>query len=108
MEYEKEVRPQIFYCRTGISIASILYNGDLFVCPNVPRLPKFIQGNIKRDNFKAVWENEYKEFRNNERTKCDECQKCKEWEYCQGGAFHTWDFENNCQNKCKYKMINKK
>ncbi len=47
MEYEKEVRPQFFYCRTGISIASILYNGDLFVCPNVPRLPKFIQGNIK-------------------------------------------------------------
>ena len=38
MEYEKEVRPQIFYCRTGISIASILYNGDLFVCPNVPRI----------------------------------------------------------------------
>lgn len=107
IEYEKEVRPQFFYCRTGISIASILYNGDLFVCPNVPRLPKFIQGNIKRDNFRNVWENKYKEFRNKERTKCDECQKCKEWEYCLGVAFHTWDFENNCQNKCTYKMINK-
>ena len=105
LEYEKEVRKHYFYCRTGINIASILYNGDLFVCPNVPRIPSLIQGNIKQDNFKEIWDNKYKEFRNKDRTKCDKCSKCEFWEYCLGGAYHTWNFENNEQNKCIYNMI---
>ena len=105
LKYEKEVRPNYFYCRTGINIASILYNGDLFVCPNVPRIKSLIQGNIRSDNFKEVWDNKYKEFRNKERTKCEECSKCKWLEECLGGAYHTWDFERQVQNKCPYKMI---
>ena len=105
LDYEKEARKHYFYCRTGINIASILYNGDLFVCPNVPRIQRLIQGNIKVDNFKDVWENKYKEFRDKNRTKCDECSACDSWEYCLGGAYHTWDFEENVQNKCPYKMI---
>lgn len=105
IEYEKEVRRNYFYCRTGISIASILYNGDLFVCPNVPRIKKLIQGNVKKDNFKDVWENKYKEFRDKDRTKCEECSECTHWKYCLGGSFHTWNFDKNEQNKCVYKMI---
>ena len=38
--------------------------------------------------------------------KCEECGKCEHWEYCLGGAFHTWNFSDNEQNKCTYKMIN--
>lgn len=105
LDYEKDVRGGYFYCRTGINIASILYNGDLFVCPNVPRVKRFIQGNIRVDNFKDVWDNKYKEFRDENRTKCEECGKCEYWEYCLGGAFHTWNFEKNVQNKCTYNMI---
>ena len=90
----------------GINVASILYNGDLFVCPNVPRIKRFIQGNIRTDNFKDVWNNKYKEFRSKDRTKCEECSKCEQWEYCLGGAFHTWNFTDNEQNKCTYNMIN--
>lgn len=108
LEYEREVRNYYFNCRTGINIASILYNGDLFVCPNVPRIKRFIQGNIRTDNFKEVWDNKYKEFREKDRTKCDKCSKCQWWEYCLGGAFHTWDFNNKQQNKCTYNMINNK
>lgn len=106
LDYEKEVRKYYFFCRTGINVASILYNGDLFVCPNVPRVKRLIQGNIRIDNFKDVWENKYKEFRRKDRTKCDECGKCDQWEYCLGGAYHTWNFDENKQNKCTYKMIN--
>ena len=95
LEYEKEVRKQYFYCRTGINVASILYNGDLFVCPNVPRIKKLIQGNIKTDNFNDVWNNKYKEFRTKDRTKCDKCEKCEYWDYCLGGAYHTWNFADN-------------
>ncbi len=107
-KYETVARPWAFNCRTGINIASILYNGDLFVCPNVPRIPKLIQGNIKKDNFKDAWENKYKEFRTKDRTSCEECKNCNWWEYCLGGAFHTWNFEENCQNKCPYTMMKEK
>ena len=107
LDYEKEVRKHYFYCRTGINIASILYNGDLFVCPNVPRVKRFIQGNIKTDNFKDVWDNKYQEFRKKDRTKCEECSKCEYWEYCLGGAFHTWNFTENKQNQCVYHMMDK-
>ena len=51
-------------------------------------------------------DNKYKEFRDKDRTKCEECSKCEQWEYCLGGAFHTWNFTDNEQNKCTYKMIN--
>ena len=105
LEYEKEVRPYYFYCRTGINVASILYNGDLFVCPNVPRRKELIQGNIRTDNFKDVWDNKYKVFRDKDRTKCEECSNCENWEYCLGGAYHTWNFDDNIQNKCTYNMI---
>lgn len=108
LEYEKEVRKHYFYCRTGINVASILYNGDLFVCPNVPRIKRLIQGNIKTDNFKDIWNNKYKEFRTKDRTECDKCKKCEYWDYCLGGAYHTWNFTENEQNKCTYNMINEK
>lgn len=105
LKYEKEVRKGYFYCRTGINVASILYNGDLFVCPNVPRIKNLIQGNIKVDNFKNVWDNKYKEFRTIDRTKCEKCSKCEYWDYCLGGALHTWDFKKLEQNKCTYNLI---
>lgn len=105
LNYEKEVRKNYFNCRTGINVASILHNGDLFVCPNVPRIKSLIQGNVRTDNFADVWNNKYKQFRTKDRTICDECQNCEYWEYCLGGAYHTWDFDQNIQNKCVYKMI---
>jgi radical SAM protein with 4Fe4S-binding SPASM domain len=108
LDYEKEVRKHYFYCRTGINIASILYNGDLFVCPNVPRIEKLIQGNVRTDNFADVWNNKYNEFRTEDRTKCNECEKCEHWEHCLGGSYHTWNFDDNIQNKCVYNMIYEK
>ena len=105
MDYEKEVRDGFFYCRTGINIASILYNGDIFVCPNVPRIPRLIQGNIRDDNFKDIWDNKFEEFRKRDLLKCDMCENCKYYSFCQGGSYHTWDFENNKQNRCVYQML---
>ncbi|MCI8621928.1 MAG: SPASM domain-containing protein [Clostridia bacterium] len=81
LKYEKDTRGYYFNCRTGINIASILYNGDLFVCPNVPRIKHLIQGNIRTDNFKEVWENKYKEFRTKDRTKCEKCEECEWWNF---------------------------
>ena len=108
LEYENEVRSNYFFCRTGINVASILYNGDLFVCPDVPRHPDLIQGNIKTDDFWDVWNNGYRVFRDPLRSSCEECLACDSWKYCLGGAYHTWDYINGKQKKCTYKMINDK
>lgn len=105
MKYENEVRPGYFNCRTGISVASILYNGDLYVCPNVPRMKHLVQGNVRKDNICDVWNNKYKEFRTKDRTSNKECKECEHWDLCLGGSFHTWNFEENKQNQCVYKMI---
>ena len=107
LDYEKHVRGYYFTCRTGIDIASILYNGDLFVCPNVRKRPDMIQGNIRIDNFAEVWNNKYKEFRTLDRTTCGYCRKCEFWDYCLGGAYHTWDFEKGVQERCPYDMMYK-
>ena len=107
VEYEKEVRRNYYYCRTGISIGSILYNGDIYVCPNVPRVKELIQGNVKNDRFSMVWNNKFEYFRNPERNKCDKCKNCMQWEYCLGGPVHTWNFSKKEPNVCTYKLINK-
>ena len=106
LQYEKEVRNHFFSCRTGISIASILYNGDISVCPNVPRHPSYIQGNIKYDSFVAVWEQQFSIFREQDRTISDTCRQCEELEHCFGGSFHTWDMIQQKQTKCIYELMN--
>jgi MoaA/NifB/PqqE/SkfB family radical SAM enzyme len=100
LELEKELRDTYFICTTGLYVASILSNGDIFVCPDIERRPEFIQGNIKTDNFVDVWENRFKIFRTENRTKCDKCSICENWDHCCGDSFHTWDFDNNKPNFC--------
>ncbi|MDP2684798.1 MAG: radical SAM protein [bacterium] len=99
-EFEDKVRNHFFYCGTGINIGSILHNGDIFVCPNVPREKHLIQGNIKHDLFSDIWNNKFKIFRDKNRTACEKCNKCKDWEKCLGGSFHAWDFKKNHPKMC--------
>lgn len=97
--YETKVRPYYFECKAGINVASILYNGDIFVCPNVPRNTKLIQGNVKTDNFYAIWENRFEYFRNPNKYAPRQCRDCEEWRYCEGGSRHLG--ENPCFMKMK-------
>lgn len=99
-EFEDEVRGNFFHCSTGINIGSILYNGDIFVCPNVPREKHLIQGNIKKDAFSDMWSNEYKLFREDERLESEKCKSCESWEECRGGSFHSWNFERKQPKIC--------
>lgn len=99
-EFEDEVRNNFFYCGTGINIGSILHNGDIFVCPNVPRERQLMQGNIKEDSFSEIWKNKFEIFREKNRTKCNKCEKCDHWDECLGGSFHSWDFEKKQPKVC--------
>lgn len=80
-----------FACFAGIYTASILVNGDIFVCPNVERRPELIQGSILTDSFSDVWNNRFTRFRN--RTLPEKCGDCPHRNACKGDSFHTLDFE---------------
>ena len=100
LDYEHEVRDWYFLCMAGIYIASIMANGNITSCLDIARRPEFVQGNILRDNLKDVWENKFKEFRRDLSDCNEKCHKCKEVDFCHGGAFHSWDFDKNEPQLC--------
>jgi radical SAM protein with 4Fe4S-binding SPASM domain len=103
---DRFVRDLPYLCYTGFYIASVLSNGDIFVCPDVKRRPELIQGNIRKDNFVEVWQKKFKPFRKMDRTCNEKCKKCEEWKICQGDAFHTWDFDENRPLMCSKELFN--
>lgn len=105
MKFENEVRNHSFFCVTGFTTGSILYNGDIYVCPSVERRKELVQGNIRNDDFVDVWENKFEWFRNIDKLKCKECENCKDWKYCRGDSLDTWDFNNNRPKLCLSKIL---
>lgn len=100
LDYEHEIRDWYFMCLAGIGVASICCNGDIVSCLDIERRPEFIQGNIKTDRFKDIWENKFKEFRINLDERNTKCSECEHKDNCHGGSFHTWDFDKNEQRVC--------
>jgi radical SAM enzyme (rSAM/lipoprotein system) len=97
-KYETKVRDSYFFCRAGINIGSILIDGAISACPNIPR--KFAQGNIYKDDFIDVWNNGFALMRNRTWTKTDICADCKYYKNCLGGAMHLWNENRNEMLHC--------
>lgn len=95
---EGKVRDQLFFCRAGINIASVLSDGSIGACPNID--PSFIQGNIYKDNFTDVWENRFEIMRNRSWTKTGQCNNCQFWKYCQGNGLHWWNDKRDNVIRC--------
>ena len=87
-----------FYCFAGVYNASILANGDIFVCPNVERRKELIQGNILTDSFSDVWQKGFGYFRNRPLPK--KCRACPHRAACKGDSLHTRDFDTNEPRFC--------
>jgi len=103
VRYEGKVRSRLYYCPAGINIASILSNGDIGACPNLPE--QFVQGNIRKSRFKDVWENGYRIMRNLEWKKRGPCVHCKWWDFCRGNSMHLWDFNAEMPSVCHLKLL---
>ena len=94
LEYEREVRDWYYICTAGIYTASVACNGDILACLDIERRPELVQGNVRNDSFVDTWLNKFQAFR---RDLCDDnekCSMCPDKDYCHGGAFHSWDFDN--------------
>ncbi len=100
LDYEREVRDWYFLCNAGIYVASVMANGDIGACLDIERRPETIQGNILRDDFTDVWYNKFDIFRKPLSDKNEKCKNCKDCDFCEGGSYHSWDYNNNKQMMC--------
>ena len=91
------LRPEDWYwlCNAGVYTASIMSNGDIGACLDIERSPKTIQGNIRRDRLKEVWDNRFEFFRRNKACDSDKCRNCNHSKYCRGDAAHSWNYIND-------------
>ena len=100
LEYEREVRDWYFLCNAGIYTAAVMANGDIGACLDIERRPELIYGNILKDDFTEVWKNGFGAYRRNLSEENETCRTCKDREFCGGGAFHSWNFDENMQKMC--------
>ncbi len=100
LDYEREVRDWYFLCNAGVYSAGILANGDIAGCLDIPRNEETIQGNIFRDHFIDVWTHRFERFRQPIGQTNDVCVTCDMYQFCGGGAAHSWDYEDNRQQIC--------
>lgn len=106
VEFEGEVRDFLYRCFAGVNIGSILYNGDIAACPNLPR--HLAQGNVRQERFRDVWENEYQIFRDRRWSHCGKCAQCDWWRLCRGNSLHLWDWQSMSPSICHYHMLGNK
>ena len=104
-KYENMIRDFYFQCIAGLKVASIMRNGDIGACLDIERRDDLIQGNIYKDDFIDVWNNNFKIFRRNKSKDSKVCKKCKYANVCRGDATHTWDYDNKRPLYCVNNMI---
>lgn len=95
INYEREVRDWYFLCTAGIYTASIMANGDIGACLDIERRPETIMGNVLKDDFTQVWMKGFDIFRKPLSDLNEECSRCDSRYFCEGGAHHSWDYQNN-------------
>ena len=93
LEYEAEVREWYWLCNAGVYTASIMANGDIGACLDIERRPEVIQGNIRTDRLRDVWDNRFELFRHDLSERNAECVECEHARFCRGGAHHSWDYD---------------
>jgi radical SAM protein with 4Fe4S-binding SPASM domain len=100
---DREVRDEPYFCRAGICIASVLADGAISACPNISR--RLIQGNIRTDDFKTVWEERFAAFRDRSWMRRGPCAACGEWGRCQGNSLHLWDERTGEPGLCTFRAV---
>lgn len=85
--YEGDVRDYFFGCNAGVTVGSILINGDISACVSIRS--DYVEGNIYRDDFMTVWNTRFEPYRDRSWMRALEpCSSCKAFRYCRGGAMH--------------------
>lgn len=102
-DQDRLVRDEPFFCRAGVSIASILADGSITGCNN--NCDQFYQGNINEDNFSEIWSQKFTEYRDHTWKKTGICSDCKKWNNCLGGSIHLRDKMQDGPDFCYVKDV---
>ncbi len=102
-DYERQVRDFFFACFAGVRIASILSNGDISGCPNIPR--SLVQGNIRNEALKQVWETRFQKYRDRSWMRQGACEGCRDFGICKGNSMHLWDSETGGPKLCHVDLL---
>lgn len=105
-DYEGRVRDNLFFCRAGINVASVLIDGSISACPNLRE--NYIQGNIYSDSFSDIWQNRFADFRNREWMRIGDCKQCEYFKFCDGGSLHLREKSNGNLMFCHLKKMKRK
>lgn len=101
-DYEGLVRNSHFTCRAGLTVASVLSNGDISGCLSIRS--NYRQGNIFVDNFWDVWSHRFVPYRNREWMRTDACRKCEMFKYCEGNGMHLRNDDGSLMF-CHYNIL---
>lgn len=93
LDYEAEVREWYWLCNAGVYTASVMADGSIAACLDIERRPELIQGNVRRDRLRDVWENGFQVFRRDLSERNPECRACEHARFCRGDAHHSWDYD---------------
>jgi len=102
-EYEGVVRPYLYRCNAGITIAGILWDGRIGACPELAEC--FVQGHIEKDRFSEVWRTGYGQLRDRSWACHGACDGCQVWEPCAGGALHLYRDMSSSPLRCFHLML---
>ena len=102
-EYEGKVRDGFFFCRAGITVASVLADGGISACPSLRG--DFIQGNIYKDDFIDCWNTRYDKMRHRAWAKTSRCSTCNVFKYCGGNGLHLRDGQESRLLICHYEKL---
>ena len=102
MDKDIQVRDNPFFCRAGVNIASVLSDGTITGCTN--NSEAFHVGNILKDNFANLWENNFDIFRERKWLENTNCTNCKHIKQCNGSSIHLWETLKDKKPKFCYEV----
>ncbi len=102
-DLDRQVRDEPYFCRAGISIASVLCDGAISACPNISR--SLVQGNIRTDDFVQVWDERFEPYRDRSWLRTGQCEQCGDWKRCLGNSMHLYDDEQGCTGVCTLELV---
>lgn len=91
--WDKKIRNGSFFCGCGWTSCAIMANGDIMACPIFEK-NDYIEGNIRKESFKKIWEKGLNKFRNMDFN--DNCTSCNHFSKCRGGCKVMRVLNSNC------------